>query len=383
MEISIIFIPCIMVVKSRRLQRETLQQLLDWERNKASGTSVDTGSTYVQGSDDFMLPTPDASKGAIRNDLYSMAALEKALATNITPLLRFSALKDFSGENISFLKHVQDWKVNWSRASSQPAPAALRFSLNKKAHNPPSTFDTEAVRRHQFALAVEIYVTFVSPQYSDFPINISYAQLKELDSVFSSAASTLDARIQENSATPFDSFAPPEDDVEHRGADKETNINITRIDDDTPTRRREQDAISVASTVVPINRGGSKDNKQPHNSASSMTTSDPSSLATFSLLELKPRLDSDVTVPLVFGPGVFDGAERAVKYAVLTNTWPKFVSAGYATKGERERERERELDKKKAFGDCIATGGQREKGYAAGARGGWGWNWMTRLRSGR
>jgi hypothetical protein len=46
-------------------------------------------------------------------------------------------------------------------------------------------------------------------------------------------------------------------------------------------------------------------------------------------------------VPEAFGPGSFDNAERSIKELVLTNTWPKFVNAGYAnsmqkpTLGER------------------------------------------------
>jgi hypothetical protein len=324
-----------MVVKSRQLQRETLQQILEWERNQAYGTSIDTGSTYAPTFDDFRTPSPAPSTGPIRAELYSLKALEKALATNITPLLRFSAMKDFSGENISFLKHVQDWKSAWSRASAQPPPP--RFTLAKKANALASLLDPESLHRHQFAIAVEIYVSFVSPYCSDFPINISCAQSKDLESIFSHAASTLDAHVQENTATPFDAFpcpgSPTVDDVEHHAA------STSPI---SPISIREKDAISIASTAVnaitlistdPHNKNGSS-----YGNASTTDTTRLTVLPSFSLTDLKPRLARQIAVPLSFGPHVFDEAERAVKYVVLTNTWPKFVAAGIASKGSRAKE---------------------------------------------
>jgi hypothetical protein len=38
----------------------------------------------------------------------------------------------------------------------------------------------------------------------------------------------------------------------------------------------------------------------------------------------------DVEIPDAFNEMVFDAAENEIKYLVLTNTWPKFVSAGRA-----------------------------------------------------
>ena len=55
-----------------------------------------------------------------------MNALEKALQTNSTSLLLFAALKDFSGENISVLDRVRDWKADWS-------PSTDRFKVLKKS----------------------------------------------------------------------------------------------------------------------------------------------------------------------------------------------------------------------------------------------------------
>jgi hypothetical protein len=35
------------------------------------------------------------------------------------------------------------------------------------------------------------------------------------------------------------------------------------------------------------------------------------------------------------GPHAFGDAEESIKYMVLTNTWPKFVTAGYASSVEQ------------------------------------------------
>jgi hypothetical protein len=318
-----------MVVKSRKLQQETLQQLLDWERNQRSGTSVNTGSTFVSKFEKLPVSSPASSSGQFRNELYSMKALEKALVTNIMPLLRFSALKDFSGENISFLKHVQDWKASWTSAS-QPPP---RF-FSKRPHLSHPRLDPNSLRRHQFALAVEIYTSFVSPQYSDFPINISSPQFKDLESIFSDAASTLNAHVQENIATPFDSPQypqrhHPDHDLEHHATSDAAPPSV---------RGREKDTLSIASTAINTLHTTTR------NSVCSISHDSTrlNTLRAFSLLELKPRLGGDVAVPPQFGPYVFDEAERAVKYAVLTNTWPKFVMAGSAAAGSRRRATEKD-----------------------------------------
>jgi hypothetical protein len=348
MEVSVIFIPCIMVLRSRKLQRETLQEILDWERNQGSGTSVDTSSTFVQKFDDYRMPSPAPSSRPIRNELYSMKALEKALTTNITPLLRFSALKDFSAENISFLKHVQEWRANWTMASINPAQP--RFPFSRKSNNISRPRDLASLQRQQFAYAVEIYATFISRQYSDFPINISCPQYKDLEAIFAHAASTLDVRPHDNIATPFDSFPCPDtaylDDIEKHSDSSSTIMSLPRS--------REKDTISIASTAVASSQGGvgatlpkhlHHNNPFPPSTTCISVTSETTTCITStgptssSLLDLKPRLSPNTTIPLTFGPYVFDDAERAVKYIVLTNTWPKFVAAGFASKGSRDKER--------------------------------------------
>lgn len=222
--------------------------------------------------------------------MYSRQALEKALSTNSAPLLIFAAFKEFSGENISFLNHVRQWKAAWT------PPPQNRFSAFPPQNN--RRLEGEALRRSQFSLAVEIYLSFISTSHSDFPLNLSSQHLRELDNVFNRAAGTVDITTLVP-AKPFETRGSRPFDVEH-GSEKELVTITTRpVDNETDT-----DAMFGAPSP-----GVDKLN----------------------LLDLKPRLPESVPIPDSFGPDVFDHAEESIKYMVLTNTWPRFVDTGYAS----------------------------------------------------
>ena len=221
-----------------------------------------------------------------------MQALEKTLNTNPTPLLLFAALKDFSGENISFLNHVHEWRAAWTPSS------------NSRYHR---RLEGEALRRHQFSLAVEIYLSFVSMQHSDFPINLSSAHLKELHAVFEISAATINTTVPNNVTLPLNKKGSRPFDDEH-GSDTML-VSITAL----PTHR-DTDLIDTCNTFGMNARSVDK----------------------LSLLDLKPRLPPSTPIPDAFGIGVFDRAEESIKYMVLTNTWPRFVDAGYANNLEQK-----------------------------------------------
>ncbi|KKY21966.1 putative integral membrane protein [Phaeomoniella chlamydospora] len=280
MEACVIFVPCWHVLKSRRLQKETLDILAEWEhKNDKSKGSIDSRSTHVRSA------TTVSTTGTKRSEMYTMQALNTALKTNPMPLLCFAALKDFSGENISFLNHVREWKEGWA----PPTNNRLRKP------NGPKLLEGDALRRRQFNLAVEIYSSFVSMQYSAFPINLSSAHHKELEAILDGPASMINAHVHDVSAIPFATW------------DAECQIP-----------GYEKDTTSILSSSV------SDDFSQ--------TTAVSGNLETFrnlSLFKLGNRLPDDILIPDSFGTGVFDNAEESIKYMVLTNTWPKFVSSGY------------------------------------------------------
>ncbi len=220
-----------------------------------------------------------------------MNALEKALQTNPTPLLLFASFKDFSGENITFLNHVRGWKTAWN--SSPDRSMAFKKPQVKK-------LEGDALRRYQFNTAVKIYASCVGVQYSDFPINLSFAHRKELGLLFDDAASLISAHVNDNSATPFDDL---EGGLEH-------------------------DGVSLASTCL---------NRSTEEIMSRQGAGSVRSRASVGLVYLETRLPSDVNIPEAFGPHAFDDAEESIKYMVLTNTWPKFVSAGCANSAEPQK----------------------------------------------
>lgn len=93
--------------------------------------------------------------------LLSMGALEYVLENNPEPLREFSALKDFSGENMAFLTAVGAWKKR------------------------------DSGRREAYTRALGIYTDFISVRDADLAINISSQETAKLEGVFEKAARVL------------------------------------------------------------------------------------------------------------------------------------------------------------------------------------------------
>ena len=275
MQASTIFVPCYQILRTRRLKKETLDIIAEWEKTKdKSSGSIDSASSRNA--------TVVSTTSSRRGEMYTMNALETALVKNSTPLLLFAALKDFSGENISFLNHVRDWKAAWN-----PAPARKPTGVR---------LEGEALRRHLFSLAVEIYSSFVSMRTSNFPVNLSSADQKELEAVFDSAAALIAGPGQENSATPFDIES-----ISSVGDKSGTVVAMSSISDSNSTDAFIERSSNHLSMIKRLN-----------------------------FHDLEARLPADIEVPISFSSSIFDNAEKSIKYMVLTNTWPKFVQAGYA-----------------------------------------------------
>jgi len=127
MEVLAIMVTCWQVLKSRKLRRETLYILAEWETQRNNHSSARSGSTETAcESTRQKITACTSTRGSRRGEIYTMNALEKALQTNSTSLLLFAALKDFSEENISVLDRVRDWKADWS-------PSTDRFKVLKKS----------------------------------------------------------------------------------------------------------------------------------------------------------------------------------------------------------------------------------------------------------
>lgn len=208
---------------------------------------------------------------------YSIAALEIALRDDIDRLEEFAATKDFTGENILFLKRVESWKENWKlseiKVRNGQIPPVVICSL--------------------YDAAEQIFNTLVHRESSGFPLNIEEDIYLPLDRVFGcSNPGSQECRIANKypGATkaivaPFadDMFAGVRQMPGFRGPGREHDYN----DEIPPTPPRKN----------------------------SITTAPPQNMP-----------------PMGFGASVFDRAEVAVKQMVLTNTWIRQVCSFINTK---------------------------------------------------
>ncbi|KAI1611397.1 hypothetical protein EDD36DRAFT_466338 [Exophiala viscosa] len=294
MQGSVVFVPFFQIFMNRKLQTETREIIAEWEEKHKSSGSFTSGSTKIAARSRFWRPHFQKSMKdpSIRpGDMYTMGALETALKIDPTRLLTFSALRDFSGENISFLIHVREWKAKWN--SGRPKTSMLH------KETPVKTYD-QAMTRQQFQQAVGIYASFVSLKYSDFPINISSGQLRQLEAMFEQYAALVCAEAACNSATPFEHY---------------WSSTVSEDLESQPGR----DQFSVVSTAV---GDGEK------------YESNPEAVQTRQIQELKmtnfgERLPASIGIPDTFDEKAFDNAEQSIKELVLTNTWPKFVRHGH------------------------------------------------------
>ena len=270
LEIFTVFIPCWEVLKQQSLSAETLESIQRWEdRQRNNGDSgkksVLSGSTLSSGSSWMprtgrAISTHSSSNGSI----LTMDALEHTLARNPEPLQHFSALRDFSGENIAFLMAIKEWKKKYF-----PVNGINGVQLTKEAA-------TRATCRESFEAALRIYIDFVSARCAEFQVNLSSTDFKRLESVFEPVAKILYAdKKAANPATPFA---------------------------DIP--------LSQNGSQVGINEGSGLP------SVTDVDSTDGENLV---------NVNYWGDLPEAFDEKVWDDAESSIKYLVLTNTWPKFI----------------------------------------------------------
>ncbi|KAJ4371283.1 hypothetical protein N0V83_004500 [Neocucurbitaria cava] len=315
MEVFAIAFPIVDVLKGNSLRQETLEAIRSWEIRQAENNLDADGSmkspsafsnTTTLKSSGEVTYTGKASFESRKSDMLTMTALENALRTNAIPLLQFAALKDFSGENVSFLTHVADWRRYW---------------FTPKA----STADH---RRKQFLAATRIYAHFISLEFSEFPINISSKEMKRLHAVFERPASLLyrstrgsiASSTRSDNATPFDSVLPSSDGDDY--VPDSPTIGVSKSPFGSTTELRSNVNLDA------LGRANLK--------------------AVSGVQELyTDELFADIDIPDAFTEMVFDAAESEIKYLVLTNTWPKFVNVVGRANSQLSRDREDDGDVEK------------------------------------
>ncbi|CAI4213870.1 unnamed protein product [Parascedosporium putredinis] len=178
LEIFTILYPCYQTMRHQSLQQETLDSIARWEsRNKAKNDDS------VSDSWKSLAGVGKASSAFSTSDsVLVIGALEYVLDKNPEPLRQFSALKDFSGENIAFLMSVAEW--------------------NK------TTAIARELARDKFNHALRIYNEYINPKGAEFPINIASSELRKLNDIFEAAARVMfgSRQVVADPVCPFDTI---------------------------------------------------------------------------------------------------------------------------------------------------------------------------------
>ncbi|KAJ5778040.1 hypothetical protein N7520_001286 [Penicillium odoratum] len=194
MESFTIFLPCWEVMHRQALRKETLDAIAQWEaRNNTGGEakSLGSGPTMVES----ILSGWKSTKGSVRSNasnesILTMSALEYVLERNPGPLQEFSALREFSGENVAFLIAVAEWK------------SSLSVALQDKTA--PRDEKIRELMRDPFNRALHIYAEFISPSHAEFPVNLSHQVLRKPEQIFEKPTALLyGEREDPEPATPF------------------------------------------------------------------------------------------------------------------------------------------------------------------------------------
>lgn len=194
LEIFTVFIPVWEVRKQQSLCQETLDSIARWESRQKSVQHSGKSLTSSTSSSSWMGRSKAGSVSTTGGSILTMDALEHTLAKNPEPLQEFSALRDFSGENISFLTRIREW-----RAEYIVNPAAKQSARDEK-----DSQTTLTLSRECFQSALRIYIDFISSNSAEFQVNLSSQDFKNLQTIFEDAARTVCGESDiPDPATPF------------------------------------------------------------------------------------------------------------------------------------------------------------------------------------
>lgn len=186
---------------------------------------------------------------------------------NVDPLLRWAAEKEFTAENVIFLRKVRDFKRRWQQVTIRETPPLLTL-------------------RERFEEAAIIYFTCVNPETARFPINLSDSIQKKLGTMFSSLryVPIEPGEVTRNIVTPWE---------DNLGQSQSTSSTEDVVPDDV--ERLYTLPVTEIETIV----AGSDEKKALRSN----------------------RSRGNLGVPKSFGVEVFDEAYESIRYLVFTNTW--------------------------------------------------------------
>lgn len=206
MEVFTVFLPCWGVMRHQSLHRRTLKSIVQWElKNKTIDSGFKSSSPLSTMAEQMMFGVRSRNTCVTTNPSFDerilgMSALEYCLEHNPAPLNEFSALREFSGENIAFLLAVSEWKKS--------LPPSIRDCTS------PRDCDVNELTHEHFNRALHIYTEFVNLYHADFPINIPFKEFTKLERIFEYPNRILYGNKCEVNpiapfATPSFSFEPP------------------------------------------------------------------------------------------------------------------------------------------------------------------------------
>jgi hypothetical protein len=234
-------------------------------------------------------------------EIYTLTALEKALADDPGPLLTFAATKDFTAESIIFLIAVRNFRI------------AAR---------------TESTTRAQlFSQAREIYIQSVSEETAEFPININCGVRAKLDAIFAATVNVGcgndggDRQPWESydKVSPFANFSAsnmPLSPVSMKPNSPGWPMNITNAENLGPLTPATSTSLSTAKS------SGDEPHYPSEPCAVALSQSQEDLCGKSGVTEGREKMDGGKG----FDEFVFEVAERSIKYLVVTNTWRKFVT---------------------------------------------------------
>ena len=281
MQAATVFFPIFEAYRSRAQLRSTLAAVKSWEEKRKSSESSTGYSGSTQNNSFYSDNKPTStmtSTSSRRREMYTMAALDKALAVNPTPLLLFAATKEFTGENIVFLMQVRDWRAAWNRAARDFGAV------------------TGQVKYRLFNIAVEIFATSIHTKTADFPINVESKIRTKLEAMFGPAVVGI-RHLEQNIVDPFNhhSFG---------------SIGLE------PTKSPQSDVNGIGE-FRGVDSYRTASDSQEHFL--------PPGKGDLDVIPEAPETAADI--PASFDEHAFDEAETSIKYMVITNTWPKFVDS--------------------------------------------------------
>ncbi|OCK75297.1 hypothetical protein K432DRAFT_409153 [Lepidopterella palustris CBS 459.81] len=148
----------------------TMQQVLIiiplWDAYKAVITKRPSSTASTTS---LSTSTSSSSNPSLKHKA-SMQSLEYTIEHNIEPLITWAAHKEFTAENMVFLREVLSFKNKWANPTEKEMLG--------------STTLTPCQRRQQFSEASMIFFTLVNPFTAETPINIEYKVFRPLQAMF-------------------------------------------------------------------------------------------------------------------------------------------------------------------------------------------------------